>query len=141
MSIEIISLVASSVIGFLFKMIAQNSADRAEQHKLMLEKHTYAEESINNARQYETPTANWVRQFLVVTFMIMALIVLLAPALGFPTVVAVENEGFSIFGFVFGQETIFETINGIIAPTWLGQAVMSVVGFYFGQSVASRKHL
>ena len=142
MSIEIISLVASSCVGFLFKMIAQNAADRAEQQRLMLERHVVAEKSMKEARKYYTPHSQWVRQFLVISFMAMALIVLLAPTIGYPTVVEVYEKGFSFLGlFEIGGRTVFETVDGIIAPTWLGQAVMSIVGFYFGQSVASRKHL
>jgi|TARA_B110000285_G_C15070256_1_gene587500 hypothetical protein len=142
MSIEIISLVASSVVGFLFKMIAQNAADRAEQQRLMLERYTANAKSINEARKYDTPHSQWVRQFLVISFMGMALIVLLAPAIGYPTVVEHYESGIKILGlFEIGGRTVFETIDGIIAPVWLGQAVMSIVGFYFGQSVASRKHL
>jgi len=142
MSIEIISLVASSVVGFIFKMWAQASADRAEQQRLMLERYNVQEQSIQNAREFSTPGVQWVRRLLVVTFMAMALIVLLAPTLGYPTVVETYQKGISFFGiFEIGGRTVFETIDGIVAPTWLGQAVMSIVGFYFGQSVASRKHL
>tara|TARA_B110000285_G_scaffold80200_1_gene92600 strand:- start:1989 stop:2417 length:429 start_codon:yes stop_codon:yes gene_type:complete len=142
MSIEIISLVASSVVGFLFKMIAQGAADRAEQQRLMLETHATFAKSISQAREYDTPQSNWVRRFLVISFIGMALIVLLAPTLGYPTVVAVTTDSINFLGLIeIGGKTVFETIEGIIAPVWLGQAVMSIVGFYFGQSVASRKHL
>ena len=97
---------------------------------------------MKEARKYDTPHSQWVRQFLVISFMAMALIVLLAPTIGYPTVVEVYEKGFSFLGlFEIGGRTVFETVDGIIAPTWLGQAVMSIVGFYFGQSVASRKHL
>ena len=142
MSLEIISMVASSVVGFLFKMVAQHSADRAEQHRLMLERHVNSEESIAAARSYNGTQSNWVRRFLVISFMSMAFVTLLAPLFGLPTVVAVEEATVSIFGlFTFGGGTVLQTVEGMIAPLWLGQAVMSLVGFYFGQSVASRKHL
>ncbi len=142
MSIEIISLVASSVIGFVFKMMAQNAADKAEQQRLLIERVNVQEQSIQNAREFNTSGAQWVRRFLVISFMLMAFIVLLSPTFGFPTVVEHYEKGVSLFGLIeIGGKTVFETIEGIIAPAWLSQAIMSCVGFYFGQSVASRKHL
>ncbi len=141
MSIEIISLIASSLTGFLFKMIAQHSADRQEQQRLLLERINASEQTRVSAREFNTPDSNWTRRFLVIMFMTMAFTVLLAPLFGLPTVVQFETPGWNIFGFTFGKEVIFQTIEGMIAPSWLGQAIMSVVGFYFGQSVASRKHL
>ena len=137
MSLEMISLIASSLGGFIFKMIA----DKAEQQKMLLERHTAVENSMAEARKLDTPSSNKIRKFLVISFMMMSMIVLLAPLLGFPTVVEIHNEGISFLGFSIGGTTVFETIDGIVAPEWLGQAVMSVVGFYFGQSVGSRKHL
>ncbi len=119
-----------------------DAADRAEQHRLMLERHVASEEAKVSARNYETPHSNWVRRFLVISFMTMAFVAMLAPFFGLPTVVSIEQESISILGlFSFGGGTILQAVEGIIAPLWLGQAVMSIVGFYFGQSVASRKHL
>jgi hypothetical protein len=57
-----------------------------------------------------------------------------------PTVVPVEvTSGFK-FLFLDFTNTVTEyvTLEGMVTPEYLPHAIMSVVGFYFGNSMAKR---
>jgi uncharacterized membrane protein YfcA len=138
---EAITMLMSTVGGAVMKMWSQGQADKAEQQKALIQKHTASEDSLDAARTYDTPNAQWIRRFLVISFMSMAAFILLAPVLGFNTVVPVDvTSGFSILFFDF-KNTVTEWISleGMVTPEWLPHAIMAVVGLYFGQSITSRK--
>ena len=138
---EAITMLISVIGGAVMKMWSQSQADKAEQQKIMMGQFQASQDSINDARAYDTPNAQWIRRFLVISFMSMAMFILLAPLLGFPTVVPVDIEsGFSILFFDFKNTvTEFVSLNGMVTPVWLPHAIMAVVGMYFGQSIAARK--
>ena len=139
--LEVITMIVSTLGGAFLKLMAQAQQDRAEQFKMATQRFKAAEDSINNARKFQNPNANWIRRFLVISFMSMAGFILLAPLLGQTTTVPVEvTTGFK-FLFLDLSNTVTEYINleGIVVPDWLSHAIMSVVGMYFGQSVVQRR--
>ncbi len=95
--IEAITMILSVVGGAFMKMWSQSQADKAEQQKLLMSQFSAQEDSVESARAYQNPNANWIRRFLVICFMGMAMFILLAPILGLPTVVPVEiTSGFKL---------------------------------------------
>jgi uncharacterized membrane protein YfcA len=141
MPIEMITMIISVVGGAVMKMWSQSQADKAEQQKALIQQFSASEDSVNSARNYQTPNAQWIRRFLVVSFMGMAMFILIAPILNLPTVVPVEvTSGFK-FLFLDFTTTVTEwvTLEGMVTPEWLPHAIMAVVGMYFGQSMVSRK--
>lgn len=73
--------------------------------------------------------------------MSMAMFILLAPLLGFSTVVPIDvTTGFKILFLDFTTTvTEYVSLQGMVTPVWLPHAIMSVVGMYFGQSIVARK--
>jgi hypothetical protein len=139
--LEVITMLLSIVGGAVMKMWSQSQADKAQQQKTLMSQFSAGQDSVNSAREYQNPNAQWIRRFLVVCFMGMAVFILLAPVLGFPTVVPVEVvSGFKILFFDFTTTLIeWRSLDGMVTPIWLPHAIMSVVGMYFGQSITSRK--
>ena len=138
---EAITMMGSTLGGAGMKMWAQAQADKAEQQKQLMARFEASEGSVNAARAHQNPNAQWIRRFLVVSFMAMAAFILLAPVLGFNTVVPVDvTTGFSIL-FLDFKNTVTEYVqlSGMVTPVWLPHAIMSVVGMYFGQSIVARK--
>ena len=138
---EAITMLVSTIGGAVMKMWSQGQADKAEQQKQLIARSTASEDSVQNARSYDTPNAQWIRRFLVISFMSMAAFILLAPVLGFKTVVPVDvTSGFSFLFFDF-KNTVTEwvSLEGMVTPAWLPHAIMAVVGMYFGQSIVARK--
>ena len=134
-------MILSVLGGALMKMWSQAQSDKADQQKALIQRFSASEDSVSNARAYQSPNAQWIRRFLVVSFMGMAAFILTAPLLDLPTVVPVEvTSGFK-FLFIDFTNTVTEwkTLEGMVTPEWLPHAIMAVVGMYFGQSIVSRK--
>ena len=139
--IEVITMLISVIGGAVMRMWSQSQSDKADQQKMLMAQFSAGQESVESARAYQNPNAQWIRRFLVLSFMSMAMFILLAPVLGFPTVVPVDvTSGFKILFFDFTNVvTEWRSLEGMVTPVWLPHAIMAVVGMYFGQSIAARK--
>lgn len=142
MPLEIISMLASTLLGGWLKMKAQDRQDQAAQHKMLIELNTQKEQFVQSARQMQNPSAAWVRRFIVICLMMMAAFILAAPALfDMPTNVPIESvHGFKLWFLDFTwTEPDYKTLTGIVTPDWLPYAILNVMGFYFGTSAVSRR--
>ena len=138
---EVVTLLLSVLGGAVMKMWSQSQKDKADQQKQLMSQFSASQDSLEAARAYDTPNAQWIRRFLVVCFMAMAAFILMAPLMGLPTVVPVEvTSGFKLLFLDFTTTvTEWRTLDGMVTPSWLTHCIMSVVGMYFGQSLVSRK--
>jgi len=139
--LEVVTMLGSTVGGAVMRIWSQSNADKAEQWKMALEAGRENELSRSAAREWSTPHANWTRKFLVVSFMAMAMFLILAPLLGQTTQVPViSTEGFKLLFLDFTKEvTEYIQLEGVVTPEWLSHAIMAVVGLYFGSSISSRR--
>jgi uncharacterized membrane protein YfcA len=139
--IEAISMLGSTAMGGMMKMWGQAQADKAEQHKMLLQRNTQIEQGVNNARQMQNPNAAWIRRFIVVFSLLAGIgIVFMAPIMGMQTNVPIEvTEGFK-FLFIDTTKTMTEYIalEGFVTPEWLPVAIMNIIGFYFGSAAMKR---
>ena len=139
--IEAISMLGSTLLGGVMKMWGQAQADKAEQHKMLLQKNDQIEKGVEAARQMQNPNAAWVRRFIVVSSMLAGIgIVFLAPMLSMPTNVPIEvTEGFkSLFLDFTETNTVYKQLDGFVTPEWLPVAIMNIIGFYFGSAAMKR---
>ena len=138
---EVVTMLGSTVGGAVMRIWSQSNADKAEQWKMALEAGRENELSRSAAREWSTPHANWTRKFIVVSFMAMAMFLILAPLLGQTSQVPViSTEGFKILFLDFTHEvTEYIELEGVVTPEWLSHAIMAVVGLYFGSSISSRR--
>ncbi len=139
--LEVVTMLGSTVGGAVMRIWSQSNADKAEQWKMALEAGRENELSKSAAREWSTPHANWTRKFLVVSFMAMAMFLILAPLLGQTSQVPiVSTEGFKLLFLDFTHEvTEYIELEGVVTPEWLSHAIMAVVGLYFGSSISSRR--
>ena len=139
--LEVVTMLGSTVGGAVMRIWSQSNADKAEQWKMALEAGRENELSRSAAREWSTPHANWTRKFLVVSFMAMAMFLILAPLLGQTSQVPiVSTEGFKLLFLDFTHEvTEYIQLEGVVTPEWLSHAIMAVVGLYFGSSISSRR--
>ena len=139
--IEAISMLGSTLLGGVMKMWGQAQADKAEQHKMLLQKNDQIEKGVEAARQMQNPNAAWVRRFIVVSSMLAGIgIVFLAPMLSMPTNVPIEvTEGFKFLFLDFTEtNTVYKQLDGFVTPEWLPVAIMNIIGFYFGSAAMKR---
>ena len=139
---EVITMLGSTVGGAVMKMWSQSNADKAEQYNRLIGNFKESEASKESARAFQNPNANWIRRFLVISFMAMAAYILLAPAIFNTTtqVPIISTEGFKLLFLDFTHEvTEYIQLEGIVTPEWLSHSIMAVVGLYFGSSICSRR--
>ena len=139
--IEAISMLGSTLLGGVMKMWGQAQADKAEQHKMLLQKNDQIEKGVEAASQMQNPNAAWVRRFIVVSSMLAGIgIVFLAPMLSMPTNVPIEvTEGFKFLFLDFTEtNTVYKQLDGFVTPEWLPVAIMNIIGFYFGSAAMKR---
>ena len=140
--LEVITMLVSTMGGAFMKMWSQSSADKAEQQKALINRFSESEKSVESARAVSNPNANWIRRFLVISFMAMAGFILLAPAIFDirTQVPIISTEGFKLLFLDFTKDIVnYVELEGVVTPDWLGHAILSVVGMYFGSTITSRR--
>ena len=87
------------------------------------------------------PAFSVTRKFIAL-FMVMGVVggLLLIPVLfpGASWVVEVSNHTDAFFGLFTDSTTSYDKIDGVFYKDWMGSAVMSIIGFYFGQKAGGK---
>lgn len=143
MPTELISLIAGSATGFLFRYMAEKRQAEAENFKRLIEANKQTTENQDRAVQrVPIDAGKTVRQIIVLMVLfgtIAAPFVL--PFFGIPTIVEVSKTNPEVlFGLIpETKETIFQTVNGYLFTQENRQILVSIVGFYFGSAAAGNK--
>ena len=140
---EIFTLLGGALSGFIFKMLAQQAADRAEQHKMWMESIKTKDESANSAakRVPNDGPGNWIRRVIVISILFG---VILAPfilsIIGKSTIVEIDYPVKPwLFGlFSTGGNTRFYELFGYLLSPEIRNSLLAVIGYYFGQASARR---
>ena len=142
---EFLSLVGSSLVGFLFRSNAERRKEQAEVFNRIIDANKASNESFDSAKDRVSISAGkWVRRGIVVTILfgtIMAPFML--PFFGIPTVVEIEEtkrQWWDIFGLAGTfTTTTLEPVDGYLLLKENRQILISIVGFYFGNAVAANR--
>lgn len=143
MPTELISLIAGSATGFLFRYMAEKRQSEAENFKRLLDANKQTTDNQDRAVQrVPIDAGKTVRQIIVLMVLfgtIAAPFVL--PFFGIPTIVEVtQTNPELLFGLIpETKETIFQTVNGYLFTQENRQILVSIVGFYFGSAAAGNK--
>ena len=109
-------------------MAAQNKANMA----------WYKEQ--NNLLEKD-PSFSVTRKFIAM-FMVMGVVggLLLIPVIfpGASWVVETTAYTDAFFGLFTSNEVNYDNVSGVFYKEWMGSAVMSIIGFYFGQKAGSK---
>ncbi len=138
--LEVITMVAGSVAGFVFKYMAQRAKDRQDQFEMMMKRHK-AQEKAHDAAAQRVPidAGKWVRRCIVGVILFGVVIApFLLALLGLPTVVQIDEESRSFFWGLIGggQEVKFVEMKGYLLIPEVRQTLTAIVGFYFGAATA-----
>ena len=136
----VITMVAGSVAGFVFKYMAQRAKDRQDQFEMMMKRHK-AQEKAHDAAAQRVPidAGKWVRRCIVGVILFGVVIApFLLALLGLPTVVQIDEESRSFFWGLIGggQEVKFVEMKGYLLIPEVRQTLTAIVGFYFGAATA-----
>lgn len=143
MPIELLTMAAGGITGFIFRYMAERAKERAELWRFALNRKKAEDESADKAvKRVPVDAGKWIRRIIVVCVLFG---VILAPfilsLMGHATIVQVETTGdewmFGLFGG--GSETIFVELRGYLMVPEVRQTLTALVGFYFGNASASCK--
>lgn len=124
-------MLGGGVSGFVMKLIAAQTEAQARSFEMMIKKQVAADESADRAAGRG---GVWVRRVFV-GFILFAVIVAPFILSLTSTPVTVEKEGlggiFKLLGF--GANS-WESLQGFVLLPEVRQAMLAIVGFYFGSS-------
>lgn len=128
MTLELLSLLAGGVSGFVMKLIAYQVQAQQELFRQTMAWMPAADESADKAA---TRGGIWMRRFLVVSIMLAVVYFPLIMAFAdIDTVVETNPAAWDILGLFTGG---FKEIEGYLIMEEVRSAVMAIIGFYFGQ--------
>ena len=134
---EFLTLIGSTLTGFLFKYWAEKRQDQKELYERMIGASKRQDESHDLAvARVGIDAGKTIRRLIVVTILfgtIMAPFIL--PFFGIPTVVEITEKDGDFFGFGGGESISFHEVYGYLFTEENRQVLLAIVGFYFGQAV------
>jgi len=140
---ELISMVAGGATGFLFKFMAQKSADQKEMFNQLIQANKQTTENQSKAAErVPLDSGRVVRQIIVLTVLFGAFAApFILPFFGVPTFVEVDVKNpEALFGlFPATAKKAFVEINGFFWSSENREILLSIVGFYFGTAAATTK--
>jgi len=122
MPVELITMGISTLGGFALKYWATQADYRHQQFMDLMD-------SQNRAESVDGGQGKYVRRFIVLVMMSLLAFIVIAPAFMDVNTVLVDK------GWFFTTTT---TIEGIIYDDTIRQILVSIIGFYFGTSAASK---
>ena len=142
---EFLSLVGSSLVGFLFRSNAERRNEQAEVFNRIIDANKASNESFDSAKDRVSISAGkWVRRGIVIAILFGTILApFLLPFFEIPTVVEIEEtrrQWWDIFGLAGTfTSTTLEPVDGYLMIKENRQILISIVGFYFGNAVAANR--
>lgn len=134
---EFLTLIGSSLTGFLFRFWAEKRKDQKEMFERAMARSKRQDESADLAiKRVPIDAGKVIRRTIVVTVLfgtILAPFVL--PFFEIPTVVEVTEKSSTVLGIFGGDTSIkFQEVYGYLFTEENRQILLTIVGFYFGNA-------
>tara|TARA_R100000008_G_scaffold86166_1_gene78201 strand:+ start:673 stop:1119 length:447 start_codon:yes stop_codon:yes gene_type:complete len=134
---EFLTLIGSSLTGFLFRFWAEKRKDQKEMFERAMARSKRQDESADLAvKRVPIDAGKVIRRTIVVTVLfgtILAPFVL--PFFEIPTVVEVTEQSSTVLGIFGGDTSIkFQEVYGYLFTEENRQILLTIVGFYFGNA-------
>jgi hypothetical protein len=143
MPTELISLIGGSVVGFIFRYMAEKRQAEQENFKRLLESNKQLTSNQDKAaKRVPIDAGKAVRQIIVLAILFGTIIApFVLPFFGIPTVVEVmETHPEILFGLIpETKEITFQSVSGYLFTQENRQILLSIVGFYFGSATAGNR--
>jgi len=143
MNPELISLIAGSATGFIFRHMAEKRQNDQENFKRLLEANARTNANADAAiKRIPADVGKGVRRLIVLLVLFGTIVApFVLPFFGIPTIVEVSTTHPEVlFGLIpERKEIIFQQVNGYLFTQENRQILVSIVGFYFGNAAAGNK--
>lgn len=131
MSIELIAMLGGGVSGFIMKMIAAQAEAQSRNFEMLLRKQEAADISADKA---SARGGVWIRRIFV-GFILFAVIIapFILSLLSTPVTIEKSSAG-GLLGFLGLGSTGWQSLDGFVLLPEVRQAMLAIIGFYFGSS-------
>ena len=137
MTEDLLTMGASSALGFVFRFMAEGRKSKDEALKRLIEAQKASTDSADAAAKRAGSGGVWVRRFLVVSIVLAVIgFPFIASFFQVPTFVEVtRNSQEFLFGLFGGTEkTDFHQIDGYLLVKENRTVLLALSSFYFGQA-------
>jgi hypothetical protein len=139
---EIITMLASTVLGGVMSVWAESRKAKAEAHKLLITRGEFEMKARKAARDVKNKGFAWTRRIIAITSVFSIVVLPKLVAVYYPTVdVTVGYTNFQP-GFWFLKEgrDVFEwiTFQGLVITQLDTNLVSAIIGMYFGGSLVKK---
>jgi hypothetical protein len=140
---ELLSMLASTVLGGVLSLMAQRSKDRADEQKMLMQRAEFQAQQFDKAREVTDKfTKNTMRWIALISVIAILVIPKLAPFIdpSLPIYVGYTETvqtGFWIFGSDIDM-TQWKPMSGLVITPLDTHVVSSIIGLYFGGSLVRR---
>jgi hypothetical protein len=143
MNPELVSLIAGSATGFIFRHMAEKRQNDQDNFKRLIEANTKTNANADAAvKRVPIDAGKAVRRVIVLMILFGTIVApFVLPFFGIPTIVEVRTTHPEwMFGLVPERsEIIFQEVRGYLFTQENREILVSVVGFYFGSAAAANK--
>lgn len=135
MTLELLSMLGGSVVGFVFRFLAAQQEASAKALEALIKQQGAADESADKAAARGTHVG---RRVLVFTILwVLGFAPIIGAVFGIPTFIETQPAGWDIFGIFTGG---LQQISGIIILDEFRVGFLSCVGFYLGSSAVGKRN-
>ncbi len=134
---EFLTLIGSSLTGFLFRYLAEKRKDQKEMFERAMARSKRRDESADLAvKRVSVDAGKIIRRIIVVTILFGTILApFILPFFSIPTVVEVTEKSGSFLGLFGGNTSIkFQEVYGYLFTEENRQILLTIVGFYFGNA-------
>ena len=134
---EFLTLIGSSLTGFLFRFWAEKRKDQKEMFERAMARSKRQDESADLAvKRVPIDAGKVIRRTIVVTILFGTIIApFVLPFFEIPTVVEVTEKSSTVLGIFGGDTSVkFQEVYGYLFTEENRQILLTIVGFYFGNA-------
>jgi hypothetical protein len=133
--LELAVTAGGAIMGFVMKLMAAKQERDARLFEQALRMHQAVEASHAQAATREPGV--WIRRAIVLAILFAVVVVpTLAGVMDIPLIV--ESQESWTFLFLEGTKTVFTELRGLFVMPEVRLALLSIIGFYFGQGTVRR---
>ena len=131
MSTELLAMLGGGASGFIFKLIGSYASSQSRLFEQMIKKQEAADASAQAASERG---GAWIRRFIVISVLFALIAAPLLVAYSDVVVTVRESGGNGILSWLGLSTSSWESLNGFVLLPEVRQAMLAIVGFYFGSS-------
>ena len=139
---ELLSMLASTVLGGVLSIMAQKGKDAADQQKMLMQRAEFAAQQVDKAREvtdaFTKNTRRWIALIAVVSILVIPKLAPIFTDVNIAYQIITEaDSGWWIFGSSF-ETSYFVESNSIYITNLQSHTIFSIIGLYFGGSLTRK---